>query len=141
MPVVFILLLPVAFAASVKRDDHADNAFTFTYNSDKGEIVTAASSTRHSLGDDVSFFVFVAEAKGASPLVAKTRLALSDDHAVRYNGTMTLTVEDETGRPAFKDDRSVSFTLRPKPGKKVRTFSFPFDVPSGDYGVTVKFSR
>ena len=141
MPVVFILLLPVAFAASVKMDDHADNAFTFEYDAEKAEIVNAASSTRHSLGDDVSFFVSVSEAQGSLPLVGKTRLALSGDQAVRYDGTMTLTVEDGSGPPAVEQDREVSFTLRPKQGKKVRTFAFPFDVPSGDYGVTVTFSR
>ena len=142
VPVVFILLLPVAFAASVKRDDHADNAFTFAYDAEKDEIVAAASSTRHSLDDDVSFFVTVAERNSATaPLAGKVRLALASDEAIRYEGTMTFTVESFAGDPVFQDDRTVSFTLRPKKGKKAEAFSFPFDVPSGDYSVTVSFSR
>ena len=42
VPVIFILLLPIAFAASVKDDDAIDNAFTFTYDTTKNEMVDAA---------------------------------------------------------------------------------------------------
>lgn len=140
MPVVFILLLPVAFAASVKKDDHADNAFSFAYDAEADSMVNATSSTRHTLDDDVSLFVNVAESAGGSPLVGKSRFELSSKKAVRYDGTLTFTVDD-AGTTAFESTRHVAFTLRPKPGKRVRSFTFPFDVPTGYYDVTVTFSR
>lgn len=141
VPIVFILFLPVAFAASVKRDDRADNAFTFAYDSTNVEIVAATSSTRYSFDDDVSLFVNVAEATGDAPLVGVARFGLLKKEAVKYEGTMTFIVKTVAGSTAFSTDRAVSFTLRPKTGKRVRRFAFPFDVPSGDYEVTVRFSR
>lgn len=141
VPITFILLLPVAFAASVKTDDRADNAFTFAYDATKAEIAAATSSTRYSFDDDVSLFVNVAETDGEEPLVAVARFGLLAKEAVQYEGTMTLTVKSTTGNIAYQTDRAVSFTLRPKQGKRVRRFGFPFEVPSGDYSVTVRFSR
>ncbi len=141
VPITFILLLPVAFAASVKTDDRADNAFEFAYDAAAAEIVAATSSTRYSFDDDVSLFVNVAEASGDTPLVGVARFGLLAKEAVKYEGTMTLTVKSAAGETAYETSRAVAFTLRPQKGKRVRRFAFPFNVPSGDYGVTVRFAR
>jgi len=140
VPIAFILLLPVAFAASVATD-RADNTFTFGYDGSGAEIVAATSSTRYSFDDDVSLFVNVAEIEDETPLVGRARFALLAKEPVRYEGTMTFIVKDADGRTAHETDKAVAFTLRPKAGKRVRSFSFPFDVPSGDYNVDVRFSR
>lgn len=140
VPITFILLLPVAFAASVKRDDRADNAFTFAYDAAKPEIVASASSTRYKFDDDVSLFVTVAEASGEERLVGVTRFGLLAKDPVRYDGTMTLSVKNAAGATAYQTSRAISFTLRPREGKRVRRLAFPFNVPSGDYEVLVRFS-
>ena len=141
VPITFILLLPVAFAASVKQDDRADNAFTFAFDATKPEIVAATSSTRYSFDDDVSLFVTVAEADGEQPLVGVARFGLLTKEPVRYEGTMNLSVKSAEGTTAYQTSRAVSFTLRPREGKRVRRFAFPFNVPSGDYEVFVRFSN
>jgi len=140
VPIAFILLLPVAFAASVKTDDRADNAFEFAYDAAAAEIAAATSSTRYKFDDDVGLFVNVAEAAGDQPLVGVARFGLLAKKPVRYEGTMTLIVETVDGETAYEADRSVAFTLRPQKGKRVRRFAFPFAVPSGDYSVDVRFS-
>lgn len=141
VPITFILLLPVAFAASVKQDDRADNAFTFAYDASGAELVAATSSTRYRFDDDVSLFVNVAETDAGEPLLATARFALIAKEAIKYEGTMTLSVKSVEGATAFQTSRAVSFTLRPRKGKRVRTFTFPFEVPTGDYQVNVRFSR
>jgi len=140
VPITFILLLPVAFAASVKRDDRADNAFSFAYDAAAAEIVAATSSTRYSFDDDVSLFVNVAESAGDQPLVGFARFGLLAKKPVKYDGIMTLTVTTPGGDTAYETDRAVAFTLRPQKGKRVRRFAFPFNVPSGDYDVSVRFA-
>ena len=142
VPVLFILLLPVAFAASVKNDDRVDNAFAFEYDADADEIVSATSSIRGKFGDDVQFTVFVTQGKGRRPLLGRLRFDLLTDRAVRYAGTIDFEIVDESRRTAFENDRSVRFTLRPKSGKRVHKLKMPFDLDkSGYYSVKVTFSR
>ena len=142
VPVLFILLLPVAFAASVKNDDRVDNAFAFTWDADADEIVTATSSIRSEFGDDVQFTVYVTEGNGRGPLLGRLRFDLLTDEAVRYAGTIHFEIIDGSRQTAFEDDRSVRFTLRPKSGKRVHNLKIPFDLAnSGDYSVKVTFSR
>lgn len=142
MPVIFILLLPVAFAASVKDDDRVDNFFSFTFDADEDELVTASSSVRHKQGDDVFFTVSIADKAGRTPLLGRVRFGLIADEGVRYNGTVSFEVVSASGGSAYEADKPVSFTLRPKKGKRAQTFRFPFDLPdSGDYSVRVTFGR
>ena len=142
MPVIFILLLPVAFAASVKDDDQADNFLSFVFNAEEDDLEAVASSVRHKEGDDVFFTVTVDEKRGNTPLVGKVRFGLLADEAVRYDGTMNFRVLTETGQVAFDEDQPVRFTLRPKGGKRAHNFKIPFDLgTSGDYYLDVTFGR
>jgi hypothetical protein len=142
VPVIFILLLPVAFAASVKDDDQADNFLSFTFNAEDDDLETVASSVRHKEGDDVFFTVTVDEKHGNAPLLGKVRFGLLTDEAVRYDGTMHFRVLDRTGQVAFDKDQPVRFTLRPKGGKRAHNFKIPFDLAqSGDYSLDVTFGR
>lgn len=139
---IFILLLPVAFAASVKDDDQADNFLTFTFNAEEDELEAVASSVRHKQGDDVFFTVTVMEKRGNAPLVSKVRFGLLAEEGIRYDGTMHLDVRDSAGTVAFSEDKPVRFTLRPKKGKRAQSFRIPFDLAaSGDYSIDVTFSR
>lgn len=142
VPVLFILLLPVAFAASVKDEDAADNAFTFTYDAENDDIVAAASSKQMKIDDDVDLTVFVAEKRGNSPLLGRVRFGLLADEGVRYRGTVRFEIMSDSGGAGYDDTESVSFTLRPKGGKRTHTLKFPFDLTdSGDYSVEVTFGR
>jgi hypothetical protein len=142
VPVIFILLLPVAFAASVKDDDATDNAFTFSYDAVHDEMVTAASSKHVKLDDDVDFTVFVTERNGNAPLLGRVRFGLLEDKGVRYRGTVRFRIMRDSGGTAYEDTQSVSFTLRPKGGQRTHNLKFPFDLPdSGDYSVEVTFGR
>lgn len=142
MPVIFILLLPVAFAASVKDADKPDNFFTFTFDADQDELVVAASSKQTKLDDDVDFTVYVADKRGPAPLLGRLRFGLLADEAVRYVGTVRFQILDASGRVAYQDNESVRFTLRPKKGKRTHNLRFPFDLSeSGDYSVKVTFGR
>lgn len=142
VPVLFILLLPVAFAASVKDDDTADNAFTFTYDAEDNEIVTAASSKHVKIDDDVDFTVSVAEKNGNSPLLGRVRFGLLDDEGVRYRGKVRFRILSDAGGTAYEDTDSVYFTLRPKSGQRTHSLRFPFDLAaSGGYSVEVTFGR
>ena len=142
VPVVFILMLPIAFAASVKNDDHVDNSFSFTYDAETDDMVVATSSKRFSFDDDVDFSVSVAETNDATtPLVGRVRFGLLAKRGVRYTGTITFRLVDATGNVAYETTEPVSFTLRPRKGQRVETVTFPFDVASGDYTVDVSFSR
>lgn len=142
VPVLFILLLPVAFAASVKDDDAIDNAFSFTYDAADDEIVTAASSKQMKLGDDVDFTVSVAEKPGNSPLLGRVRFGLLAEDGVRYRGTVRFQILDDSGATAYEDTDSVAFTLRPRAGQRTHNLRFPFDLAdSGDYSVEVTFGR
>ena len=142
VPVLFILLLPVAFAASVKDDDAVDNAFSFTYDTTNDEMVTAASSKQMKLDDDVDFTVSVAERNGNSPLLGRVRFGLLAKEGVRYRGTVRFQILRDSGGTAYEETRSVSFTLRPKGGQRTHTLTFPFDLDaSGDYSVEVTFGR
>ena len=136
-------MLPIAFAASVKNDDHVDNSFSFTYNAEVDEMVVATSSKRFSFDDDVDFSVSVAETGDATnPLVGRVRFGLLAKRGVRYSGTITFRVVDPRGNAAgYETTEPVSFTLRPRKGQRVKTVTFPFDVASGDYTVDVSFSR
>ena len=142
VPVMFILLLPVAFAASVKDDDATDNAFSFTYDAAHDEMVAAASSKHMKLDDDVDFTVFVMEKNGNAPLLGRVRFGLLEDEGVRYKGTVRFRILRDSGGAAYEDTQSVSFTLRPKGGQRNHNLKFPFDLPdSGDYSVEVTFGR
>ena len=142
MPVIFILLLPVAFAASTKDDDKPDNFFSFTFDADKDEVITAASSKQSKLDDDVDFTVYVNEHNRSAPLLGRMRFGLLADEAVRYDGTVRFQILDNSGATAYEDSESVRFTLRPKKGKRTHNLKFPFDLTnSGDYSVRVTFGR
>lgn len=134
-------MLPIAFAASVKNDDHVDNSFSFTYDSDADEMVVASSSKRFKLDDDVDFTVSVAESDGSRPLVGLIRFGLLGKTAVRYSGRVRFRILDTAGKASFQTSKPVSFTLRPKPGRRTKLLRVPFDVASGHYTVAVSFSR
>ena len=138
MPVIFILMLQVAFASSVKNDDRVDNSFAFGYDAEAAEIVAATSSKRFKFDDDVDFSVTVTE---ADPLLGRVKFRLLAKEPVRYEGTITFEVIEPSGKTAYEESRAISFTLRPKQGQKVKAFKFPFTVPSGHYRVDVTFSR
>ncbi len=140
MPVLFILMLPVAFAASVKDEDKVDNSFSFAYDATSETITAATSSIRHTFVDDVDFSVAVSEMDGEAPLVGRVRFRLFAKEAVRYVGGVRFTVIDFDGNIAYSEERDVSFTLRPK-RRPARLLTFPFEVASGDYKVRVTFSR
>ena len=140
MPVLFILMLPVAFAASVKNEDHVDNSFAFAYDSATESITAATSSKIYDFDDDVDFSVGVKETTGERPLVANVRFRLLSKEAVKYNGTLKLKIVNSSGDTAYSKNRRVSFTLRPK-GERLRRLDFPFDVETGEYKVGVTFSR
>jgi hypothetical protein len=85
--------------------------------------------------------VTVDDKRGNAPLVSKVRFGLLADEGVRYDGTMHLDVLDNAGGIAFSEDKPVSFTLRPKQGKRAQTFRIPFDLAaSGEYSIDVTFS-
>ena len=139
VPVVFILLLPIAFASSVKNEDHADNSYAFTYDAESREIVTATSSKRYDLNDDVDVTVTIEESDDGAPLMGRVQFSLLAKEPVRYEGTVRFRVLDDPGQVAFEATREVSFRLRPQGRHRHERINFPFDVPSGDYWITVKF--
>lgn len=143
VPVIFILLLPVAFAASVKDDDAVDNNFEFTYDAENDEMVDATSSKPPTnINDDVDFTVSIAEKNGNAPLLGRVRFGLLADEGVRYRGTVRLRVLADSGGATYEDTQPVSFTLRPKGGQRTHNLRFPFDLPeSGHYRVRVTFGR
>ena len=138
-PVIFMLLLPIAFAAV--SQDRADNSLTFVYEAEDDEITGAASSVRHSRGDLVDFITTVADADGATPLAGKITLRLIGRTPVTYNGTFTFVVTDADGNTAFTESQVKKFTLRPKVGKRTQRLRFGFDLPSGEYSVRAKFAQ
>ena len=137
-PVLFVLLLPIAFAAV--SQDRADNSLTFSYDADADEITGAASSVRHSRGDLVDFITTVADREGEPPLVGRITLRLIGSTPVTYNGTFTFVVTNADGDTAFSQSQVKKFTLRPKAGKRMKRLRYPFDLPSGDYSVRAKFA-
>ena len=143
VPVIFILLLPIAFAASVKNDDKADNSLTFAFDAQTDRLDWVASSVRQRQGDDVFFTVSIAERRGNSPLVGHVRFGLLAKEAIRYRGTLRFqVVENGSRRAAYVDDKRVRFTLRPKKGNRNHRVRFPFDLAeSGDFYVRVSFRR
>ena len=141
VPVVFILMLPVAFASSTKNEDKVDNSFAFAFDSDADDIVAATSSKRYKFDDDVDFSVTVSESDNAElPLVARVRFRLLDKEPIRYDGTIHFKIVALTGGVSHSEDRPISFTLRRTKGERSETILFPFEVPSGDYRVGVTFS-
>ncbi len=132
-------MLPVAFAASVKNEDHVDNSFAFVYDTNASEIVAATSSKRFDFDDDVDFSVMVNETDEGS-LVGQVRFNLLSKRAVRYEGTVHFRVRDISGALSYSEDRDVSFTLRRAKGQRSQRLTFPFTVPSGEYKVGVTFS-
>ena len=134
-------MLPVAFAASVKNEDHVDNSFSFAFDTEADDIVAATSSKRYKFDDDVDFSVTVSESDNESlPLVGRVKFRLLEKEPVRYEGTIHFKVVDVAGVVQHSEDRDVAFTLRRTQGRKGRTLLFYFDVPSGDYKVGVTFS-
>ena len=141
MPVVFILILPIALAASIKNGDRADNHFTFVYDSET-ESFEAYSSNFVDSTDDVEFMVYVAESNGTTPLVGRVMFRLlKKTEGVRYDGDVRFRVIDDDNKVAYTATEEVSFTLRPKDGMRKHRITFPFDVPTGLYSVTVRFSN
>ncbi len=134
-------MLPVAFAASVKNEDHVDNSFAFAYDADTDEILAATSSKRYAFDDDVDFSVTVSEAEGELPLASRVRFRLLEREAVRYEGDIHFRIVNIAGDVIHEEQRDVAFTLRWREGRKSKAFVFPFDAPSGEYKVGVTFSR
>lgn len=128
----------MAFAAVTQSRDRADNAFEFTYDADTADMVTATSSARFTRDDLVDFTVVV---KDVNPthLLGRVTMELASDKRVRYQGTLSFKVTDQTGDPVVTIARPVSFTLRPN-GVRTKVEEFPFDVASGTYSVTASFS-
>ena len=136
--VLFILMLPVAFAAITQDHDRADNAFLFTYDASQKDITSASSSLRFTRDDLVQFTVVVQDAD-QSPLVGRVTMELAGERTVRYDGALRFTVSDDGGTELYAADRHVTFTLRPH-GRRSRTVLFPFEVSgTGDYSVTASF--
>lgn len=135
-------MLPVAFASSVKNEDKTDNAFTFTFDAAADELVSATSSKQFKFDDDVDFTVSVADKTGTAPLLGRIRFGLLADEGVRYEGTVRFQILDATNSTAYEETDEVSFTLRPKKGKRTYNLKVPFDLStSGDYSVRVTFGR
>ncbi len=135
-------MLPVAFAASVKNEDHVDNSFAFAYDGDASDIVAATSSKRYNFDDDVDFSVTVSETDDdENPLVGRVKFRLLAKDPVRYDGTIHFRVVGAGGAVGHSEDRPVAFTLDRKKGRRAHTLLFPFDVTSGDYKIGVTFSR
>lgn len=140
VPILFILLLPVAFAAEVKNDDVPDNVFTFVYDAEADEIVGATSSKMVVADDDVDISVVVVESESTSPLAGRVRFLLVTKKPVRYDGTVVFKVIDGAGTTAYETTKPVSFTLRKERSKRARSVTFRFDVPTGEYQVDITFS-
>ena len=132
-------MLPVAFAASVKNEDHVDNSFAFAYEATTSSITAATSSKIYDFDDDVDFSVGVRESNGTEPLIANVKFRLLDKEAVKYSGTVRLRIVNSSGDVGYSKSKRVSFTLRPK-GDRLHRMDFPFDVETGEYKVGVNFS-
>ena len=136
--VLFILMLPVAFAAIHQGHDRADNAFQFTYDASRQDITTASSSMRFTRDDAVQFTVVVQDADSPQ-LLGRVTMDLATNEAVHYDGALRFTVSDRDGADLYAADRHISFTLRPN-GRRSRSVTFPFELgDSGDYSVTASF--
>lgn len=137
--VLLVSLLPgLAVAAPLDVDrDRTDNGYSFTYDAAEGEIGDAASSIRFDRRDPVSFIIYVRENQHSDEVGKRLRtqlsVALTKDHAVRYDGTFWFEITDPAGTIIYSDSRELHVVLRPKPGKRKESFSFAFDLPSGSY--------
>ena len=140
MPVLATLVVTgagLAFSMSVDRD-RADNALTFTYDAAKERLVTSASSHRMKLDDKVDFLTHVAEQDGEG-LEGGVTLQLLDGKRRVYEGSFFFVVKDASGATAFKASRAARVALTRTHRKK--TVTFPFDLPSGKYSVSARFSQ
>jgi hypothetical protein len=134
---------PVGATATKVRKDVSDNTFYFTYDAQDGVITKATSSALLTKDDKVTFYAYVRDRAGA-PVGERLRglltLQLLGRKPIRYSGAFTLDVRGSVGVPAYEDDVTRSFTLRPKPGKRKTKVTLPFfDLPSGDYSATASF--
>jgi hypothetical protein len=132
-----------ASPTNVKAADSSDNTFYFTYDAEAGVITKATSSALLTKDDKVTFYAYVRDRAGA-PVGERLRglltLQLLGRKPIRYSGAFTLDVRGPAGVPAYEDDVTRSFTLRPKPGKRKTKVTLPFfDLPSGDYSATASF--
>jgi hypothetical protein len=136
--VLFILMLPVAFAAITQDRDRADNAYEFTWDANQRDITSASSSLRFTRDDLVQFTVVVDDTTTA-PLVGRVTMELATERTVKYDGALRFTVFDGDGADLYAADRHVTFTLKPN-GRRSRTVLFPFDLEgTGNYSVTASF--
>lgn len=139
-PVIFVLMLPVAFAATtVMQRDRADNFMSFTYDADANEISEAASSIRYRRGDPVTVTTTVQDADTDPPLRGTITFRVNGDRTVAYDGTFTFRLVDATGQVAHEATKDAAFTLRPRAGKRAKKLYYRFDLPSGGYSVFATF--
>ena len=129
----------LAFSMSVQKD-RPDNAFTFVYDADRERLVTSASSHRMKFDDKVDFLTHVSEdASTGDALEGGVTLQLLDGKRRVYEGTFSFLVRDESGETAFRQTKHTRIALTRNSKKK--TLTFPFDVPSGSYSVSARFSQ
>ena len=139
-PVIFVLMLPVAFAATtVMQRDRADNSMSFRYNAEADEISEATSSIRYRRGDPVMMTTTVQDVDTDPPLRGTITLRLNGDRTVAYDGTFTFRLVDETGVVAHEASKDAAFSLRPRDGKRAKKLSYDFDLPTGTYSVFATF--
>ena len=141
MLVLLVSSLPPALAATTKNRDRTDNSFSFTYDAEQRRMLRAESSIRYDFDDDVEFTVTVKELEGQEPpLLGRIWFRLLVKKPVAYQGQVRFRVIDAPGDVTFEATREVSFVLKPEEGQRTHRMRFPFEVPTGDYTVTVKFT-
>jgi hypothetical protein len=133
----------VANAAPV-RADRSDNTFYFTYDAEQGRITQESSSLQERRRDPVSYRIYVREVDGAATgerLKASVSLKLNRSAAEKkaYRGSLKISIHSSGPAPAYEAEREVSFVLRKRDGARSQSFTFYFDLPSGDYSASSAF--
>lgn len=133
--------LPAAAASRTVGRDTADNGFSFSYDSEAGEITQATSSLRFAAQDRVNYLTSVDTAATPSEgqrLVAKISLKLFTQRVTVYDGTFKVVIKAADGTRTVLS-KVAKVTLRPEAGARNARLSFRTDLPSGDYDVTSRY--
>ena len=143
---VLVLSVPNPAAAAVieVEREHTDNTVAFKYDATTATMPYSLSSLGPiSRGDPSSFTVSVRPKRDAAVgqrLGARLQLVLLGTRARRYDGSFAVVATDQDGEVRrFKMHKS--FTLRPRPGYRRKSFGISFDLPSGTYNVMARFRR
>ena len=132
----------LAHAAPVGTD-RSDNSVYFTYDAAQGQITAEGSSLQERRRDPVSYRIYVREVEGAATgerLEASVSLRLNSTATEKkaYRGSLSISIGAGVAT-AYEDERTVSFVLRKRDGARSQSFSFIFDLPSGDYSAVSTF--